>query len=185
MARIEYLNDVTGSLQEARGSDNRLNVSSRADSRSYYNSRDEGRTFALVFDHQTAAAAEESVYWQNTSTTRTLVISSIGLNCVQNARIKLKFVTGTATGGTAVTPVNMNKQSSNAAEATARVGAAADAIGNLTDAGDIDFAWVFTNGHEEMRLGDRVRLGQNDAIALEYVEGTSGDFAGVIFGYYE
>ena len=98
MARIEYVNSVTGSIQEARGTDNRLSVSSRTDSRSYYRSRDDGQAYSLVFDHQSAAAGEYSVYWQNTSTTMALVIDAIGFNAVQNARIKLWEVTGTAAG---------------------------------------------------------------------------------------
>ena len=39
MARIEYKNDGTRALEEAEGSAGRLNVSSRSDSRSYYNSQ--------------------------------------------------------------------------------------------------------------------------------------------------
>jgi hypothetical protein len=186
MARIEYINDVNGSFQEAHGSDNRLNVSARSDNRAYYNSRDSGRCFTLAYDHQSAVAGEYSIYWQNTDTTgRDLVISSVGLNSAEASRIKLQFVTGTAAGGTVVTPLNTNGGKSNAASATCRQGASGDAITGLTTAGTLDFAYVQATGHEEMRLTDRVRLGQNDAIALRYDEGTTGDFAGVIFAYYE
>ena len=185
MSRIQYLNDVTGSLQEAHGSDSRLNVSSRADGRAYYNSRDQGQCFTLVFDHQSAAAGEFSAYWQNTSADKELVISSVGLNSVEASRIKLHFVTGTAAGGSSGSPVNMNKVASKQAGSVARIGASGDAITGLTSAGLIDFAAVTATGHEEFRLSDRIRLGQNDAIALEYDEGTTGDFYGVIFGYFE
>ena len=40
-------------------------------------------------------------------------------------------------------------------------------------------------GHEEFRLDDTIRLGQNDAIAIEYEAGTTGDVAGVVFMYFE
>ena len=183
--RVEFKNDRTRALEEMEGSDGRANTSSRSDSRGYYNSRDEGRSFSVAFDHQTAAAGEYSIYWKNTSTNRDLVISAIGVNSVNASRIKLWFVTGTAAGGDAITPTNSNKISSNAAEATAREANAGDAITGLATDGLIDFVWVQATGHEQLRLDDRVRLGQNDAIAIEYDEGTSGDFGGVIFGYYE
>lgn len=185
MPRIDYINDVTGSLQEVRGSDSRLNVSARADARAYYNSRDVEQTYTVVFDHQGAAAAEYSVYWQNVSKTDTLVISSIGVNSVNASRIKLWFVTGTAAGGTVLTPTNTNKHSSSDADSLSRQGDSGDAISGLTTDGVIDFLAVGATGHEEFRLSDRLRLGQNDAIALEYDEGTTGDFWGVIYGYFE
>lgn len=184
--KLWFRNDKNRQLEEMEGSDGRANVSSRADPRPYYNSRDEGESYTVVFDHQSAVAGEYSTYWQNTSTDKKhLVISSIGVNSVQNARIKLWFVTGIASAGTAVTPLNTNKTSPNDAAANARQGASGSGIANLTTDGQIDFLFCPANGHEEFRLTDRVRLGQNDAIAIEYDEGTTGDFAGVIFGFYE
>lgn len=185
MARIEYKSDVDRGLQEAEGSDGRLNVSSRSDGRRYYNSRDVKKTFTAVFDHQSAAAGEYSMYIQNTSNTDELVISSIGLNSVQNSRIKLWFVKGTAAGGSVMTPVNTNHGSSNDADATARQGSSGSGVSGLTTDGIVDFAFVSANGHEEFRVDDTIRLGQNDALAIEYDEGTTGDFGGVIFMYFE
>lgn len=186
MARIEYKNDITRALEEAEGSDGRLNVSSRADTRAYYNSRDKEQTYSIAFDFQSAAAGEYGLYIKNTSSTKTLVVDSIGINSVEASRIKLWYVTGTAAAGTALTPTNMNKSSSNAADATVQEGAsAATGITGLTTDGLIDFAYITATGHEELRLKDRLRLGQNDAIALEYDEGTGGDFSGVCFVYFE
>jgi len=181
-----YSNDKTGSDERAKGSDNRGNVSSRSDSRSYYNSRDQGLTFSVVFDFQSAAAGEYGAYWKNDSTSKELVIDSIGVNSVEATRIKLWRVTGTAAGGTTVTPTNLNFTKSHLAEATAMEGAsAATGITGLTTVSIIDFVYVTATGHEEFRLDDRLRLGQGDAIALEYDEGTDGDVSGVIFGFYE
>jgi len=186
-----YQDDQNGGDGRVRGSDNRLNVSARADSRGYYNARDEGLTFSVPFDFQSAAAGEFGAYWLNVHPQGLqLVISHIGVNSVEASRIKLHFVTGTAAAGTAVTPVNGNKPSGNTAAAsgvtTAMEGAsAATGITGLTSDGLIDFLYIQATGHEEFRLDDRIRLGTNDAIALEYDEGTGGDFSGTIFGYYE
>lgn len=184
---IQFTSDNTGSLEKTKGSDSRLNVSARTDARSYYNSRDKGQTYSMVFDMQSAAAGEHVVYFVNTSTTGLVfVVDAIGVNSVEASRLKLWFVSGTAAAGNELTPTNLNRNSANAATATAREGgSAATGITGLTNEAIIDMAYVPATGHEEFRLKDRIRLGQNDAIAIEYDEGTTGDVSGVIFGYYE
>jgi len=185
MARIEYKNDKTRAIEEQEGSDGRANVSSRSDNRAYYNSRDAKQAYSVPYNHQSAAAGEFSLYIENTSSTKELVITSAGINAVEDGRIKLWFVEGIAAGGAALTPTNLNKGSSNDADAIIREGAAGDAITGLTTLGLIDFAAAPAMGHDEFRLHDTVRLGQNDAIAIEYDEGTTGDFYGVAFMYFE
>ena len=186
-SEIQFTSDSTGSLEKMQGSDGRANVSSRSDSRAYYNSRDKGQTFSIPFDFQSAAAGEFGVYFKNTSTTgKVFVVGAIGVNSAEASRIKLWFVTGTAASGTAVIPTNLNASSGNAATGTAMEGgSAATGITGLSEDGLIDFLYITALGHQEFRLNDRLRLSQNDAIALEYEEGTGGDFTGVIFGYFE
>jgi len=187
MARIDYKNDRTRASEEAEGSDGRLNVSSRADNRAYYNSRDEGQCYTMTFDHTAAADGQYSFYLQNTSTDKTLVVSSVGVNATNIARLKLWQVTGTAADGVARAPKNTNLTSPNDAAATALHDGGGTPISGLTVSGDeVDDVQLSANTHEELRLSDRVRLGQNDAIALEMDTGTStpGIF-GVIFFYFE
>ena len=64
-------------------------------------------------------------------------------------------------------------------------GSSATGITGLTSAGVIDCARAAAGSHQEFRLDDRLRLGQNSAIAIEYDSGADGDTDGVIFGYYE
>lgn len=184
MARIEFKNDKTKAIEEMEGSDGRANVSSRSDSRSYYNSRDRGLCFSLVWDDADAAAGDLICYWQNLRSDKELVITSVGVNAILASTVQLYFVTvGTPSGGNALTPTNLNKGSANDAPASSARGDAA--LSGLTEDGIIDSVQVQATGHEEMRLGDRIRLGQNDAIAIKYNVGTSGRCFGVIFGYYE
>jgi len=184
---IQYTNDSNGSLEKMKGSDSRANVSSRSDSRSYYNSRDKAQTYSMAFDFQSAAAGEFGFYFENNNTNGlTFVVDAIGINSVEAARIKLWYVTGTAAAGTLITPTNLNSASGNSAVATVMEGAsAATGITGLTTSGLIDFAYIQATGHEELRLDDRLRIAPNSAIALEYDEGTGGDFSGVVFGYFE
>jgi len=187
MARIEYINDVTGSLQEARGSDSRLNTSSRSDARSYYNSRDQEQAYTMPFDASLASTLVIA-YWKNTSTTNDLVISSIDVHPDAIAEVQLYFVTGTAADGTSVTPTNLNKSSSKDAASTSLESNAATEISGLTKDGLIDMLRVGAQEHGDFNLGDRVRLGQNDAIALYFGSTTTNvetKIAGAIYGYFE
>lgn len=188
MVRIEFVNDVTGSFQEAKGSDNRLNVSSRADDREYYNSRDEAQTYSIVWTHLAATDAEWSFYIKNTNTTKTLVLSTVGINTdTADSRFILWYVTGTAANGATVVPTNLNRVSSNAAIGTFLESAGGTAISGLTNSAKIDFVHLDANGHEEMHPAGRVRLGQNDAVALEYDENSAGtaDAGGSVYFYFE
>lgn len=184
--RTEYKNDRTRALEEAEGSDGRLNVSSRSDNRAYYNSRDEGLCFSVPFHFLSAASGEYAVYWKNTNVDKQLVISSVGINSAVDVRLKMAFVTGTASGGSNVVPTNLNRTASHAASAIAMEGAsAATGITGLTEEAVFDCLGVPANSHEEFRLTDRIRLGQNDAVAIEVDNTAGGDVWGVIFGYYE
>ena len=181
---IQYTADTGAGLEKAKGSNGRLNVSSRSDNRSYYNSRDASLAFSLVWDDASSAASDFILYWKNTDVTgRALVIESIGLNSEVAASFKLHVVTGTASGVT-VTPVCLNQAKPQAAQATA-VEAAGTAITGLTSTAVIDHASVAADGHEEFRLNDRLRLGSEGAIAIEYEQGAGGRTWGVVFGYYE
>ena len=104
---------------------------------------------------------------------------------------KIHFVTGVAASGTELTPVNLNKSSSKAAPddsvVMAMQGNASTPIASLTSADVIDRVGIEAVGVRSVfELGDLVRLGQGDAIAIEAEEvATTIDTYGVIFGYYE
>ena len=184
---IQYTNDVTGALERMQGSNGRANVSSRSDTRAYYNSRDEKQTYSIAYDFQSAAAGEYGVYLKNDSTTnQDIVISAITASTVQASRIKLWSVTGTAAGGTSLTPSNLNLASGNTATATAMEGgSAATGITGLTAGSLLAFGYVAATTQGSLDVKDTLRLGPNDAIALEYDEGTDGDMSGTILFYFE
>ena len=103
MAYIEFKNDRTRALEQLEGSDGRINVSARSDSRAYYISRDNGQAYSMTFNHPAAADGQYSFYMQNTATDKTLVIAHIGLNADNIARFKLWAVEGTVANGTSRT----------------------------------------------------------------------------------
>ena len=188
MGFLSYFSDVTKALQQVAGSDGRLNVSSRTDGRAYYISRDEGQAYAMTYEHSAAANGQYSFYLQNTSTTgKTLVISSVGVNTDNIARVKFHFVTGTAGDGVARVPANLNHDSQFEATVNALHDGGGTTISGLTVEGiPIDDIRLGANVHEELRLSDRIRLGQNSAVALELDTGTSTPLVhGVVFFYFE
>ena len=186
MAEIDYRSDKTRAHEKAEGSDGRLNVSSRADSRAYYNSRDEGQTYSFGFTFTAAEAGEFAAYFKNTSATLTFVPTEIVVGADVAGKVKLCFVSGTAAAGTTVTPTNDNRVSSNAASAIAMEGnSAATGITGLTSDALIETILYPASSSHSMAVSDSVRLGQNDAIAIEYDAGGTATIAGTILGFYE
>jgi len=189
--RIQYIDDVNGNFQEAHGSDGRLNVSSRQDERIYYNSRDKSQAYTMVFDDAACSAGDFNASLFNNSTTgQHLVIHSIGVNALALASFKLHQVTGTAAGGAvAAIPVNLNRaKASNSATVVASNVANSDSspITGLTSSQVLDHASVSASGHEEFRIADTIRLGQDQGIAIEMESGANATRVfGVIFFYFE
>ena len=193
MTQLTHESDVTGALEKVKGSDNRQNVSSRSDSRRYYNSRDRSETYSLVFDDANATTGDFIAYLRNNKTDgKTMVISAVGLNCAAaSSSFKLSVVTGTAGGGTAATPTNLN-QADKAKSATVTALITADSgvtpMSGLTEDKVIDHAGInAAYGHEEFRLDDTLRIGQDQAVAIELEYAAASDVRafGVIFFYFE
>lgn len=182
MPRIQYVNDETGSFQEAHGSDSRLNVSSRSDSRVFYVSRDNGQAYVLRIEDDDAVANDLIAYLRNDSKDKRLYITDIHLSSENAATFKLAFGDATAATGTSVTPVNLNKSSSNDADVTALGNGAVGGV-----AADTFFSTVRVGagGFEEWESKDALILGQNDSIVIEYDTGTTGDIEVDVFFFIE
>lgn len=182
MPRIQYINDRSGSFQETHGSDSRLNVSSRVDDRIFYTSRDQGQAYSLRIEDDDAAAADLVLYLRNDSKDKRLYITDIHFNSENAGTFKIGFGDATAATGTAVTPVNLNRSSSNDADATAFGNGAVGGV-----AASVFFATVRTpaNTFIEWESKDALILGQNDNVIIEYDTGTTGDIELDIFFFIE
>lgn len=183
MTQITYPNDQSGSIQIVHGSDGRMNVSSRSDGRSYYNSRDLKQTYSVVFDDADCDVGDVFFWLQNDNTTKELVVDSIGINATLAGSFKVQFEDGTLTGGSTLTPVNLNHGSSNNAVVTCRGNGL---LSTSVPDGVFDHVALAATGHEEIRLNDRVRLGQGDAFSILYDRGSANNIVeGVVFFYFE
>jgi len=181
MTQITFPGDVTGAIQITHGSDGRLNVSSRSDARIFYNSRDLGQSYVWASFDSAAAVDEYSIYVQNTSTSKNLVIKDISLSPGVAMTFKISTVTGTA-GGTGITGYNLNRNSGNAASANAFGDAA---VTGLTE--DTVVAVVMVPALQTVHLDthDALILGQNDNIAIECDVNAGGLVYIQIVGYFE
>jgi len=120
--------------------------------------------YAVISVDATAVANEETICVQNTSTSKDMIIEEIVISTDTTSQWRFKFVTGTAAGSSVLTPVNLNKGSSNTAAATCR---GDGAITGLTDDGDVALIRVAADTTHHHDFHEALRLGQDDAIAVE------------------
>ena len=193
MGLINFFKTGTGNeLSAAKGSDGRVNVSSRSDGRGYYNSRDESESYVMVFDDANAASSTTDfvAYLKNDKTNgKHLVIRSASVNCEVLSKISFHIVTGTATGGAAITPTNLNQAGvARSATVTARgpTDSSSSPLAGLTADKEVDHVNCVAGGHEEFRFLDQLRIGQDQAIGVRMDAGTDdSQVFGVIFFYFE
>jgi len=184
---IGFSNDVTNADEKMRGSDGRANVSSRSDTRAYYNSRDLQEAYSLVWDDASTGTGDYVLYWQNTDTTgKHLVITDVIISSQYGSDWQLQIVTGTAGGGSSATPSCLNRAAPRVAAATART-----AVSSTVTIGAIDViiehVAMGAREHAEMHMKDLLRLGQDGAIAIQCIlhDTTPGTTEGTVYGYYE
>lgn len=160
--------------------ENRLQVEAETNLRGFFKSRDDRRLFNAVFQDASAAAGNYVAYLKNTSTTRILVVDLVRVGAVNAAKWKFFKVTGTGSG-TTVTAVNMNFQSGIQPEATLL----ADNITGLTTSGEFATTRTPANTSQIVPFDDTLILGPQDAFAIEYDTGTTGEAAATVRFYYE
>jgi len=179
--KIQFSNDVTGAIEEAQGSDGRINTSSRINTRSFYISRDDGQVY--TFNSEFAANnGEEVIYIKNTSSTKKLHISSLILSAASEVDWDVFEVTSGTPAGTTITGKNLNLSSSNDASATSF--GDASVTGTLT--GDtISHARSSSATTVILTYGSALILGQNDDIAVTYGSSSSGEINVTIQGFFE
>lgn len=150
----------------------RLNVSAKTRDRMFYASRDEQQSFNTIMPSYSATAGEYVFYIKNTSSTKNMFIHSIEYHSVENVHWKVFQVTGTAAGGTTLTPSNLNLGSGRTAEVTAMGGGAT--ITGLVIGNQIGTHRTSAFGEAGMDFGQGLILAPNTAIVVEYDTGTTG-----------
>jgi len=186
---IEFTSDKTGSEEKMAGSDKRANVSSRSDSRRYYNSRDSSLSFSFALEDASIDVGEYLCYVKNNSTEFDMVLNASGINSQENSGWEFNRVSGTCTGGGDGTLVGLNSGGKAVvAPVTARLpsNSTSSPLAGLTDVETYDKLLLQAYGHEEFRFDDSIRIGQGQAVAIKKTRGTADNFAvGVVFVMFE
>ncbi len=186
---IVFANDVSNAEERVRGSDGRLNVSSRSDARAYYNSRDKQSFFSLSWDDASTATGDFVAYWKNTATDgRHLVIDRIEMSALAKYAF-WEVHTGnneTASGGAATTPFCMNVANSLTAPATART-ADSSTVATVTQNLLVATGFHSATSPAIIRFEDTLRLGQEQSIIVSCnaIETSTTRTFGTVYGYYE
>lgn len=172
----------TGSNAGISPTGNRLNTSARQDGRLYYVSRDNGDAYT-VFSIDTGQGADEHpLYFKNTSTTQKFYVSSISVAGADLGIYSVIKATGTATGVSALTPVNLNLTSGNTASATVR--GDGDVTG-FTPGVVIANIAIVADSYGILDFHDALVLGQGDAIAVHCRIGGTGESTITLTGFFD
>lgn len=177
MTTIEY-STPRGAKEVVHGSDARLDVSARADDRSFYVSRDNGQLYCLRIEDDNAQVNDIVAYLRNDSPNLSVFIRDIHFSSELAATIKIAYGDSTTATGTSVTPVNLNKTAQHAADVTALGNGA---VGGVTAA--TFFSSMRVPANTTFVYHEVIILGQNDNIIIEYDTGSDGDIEIDIFFY--
>ena len=150
----------------------RLNVSAKTRDRLFYISRDDQLAFNAVMPTFNAASGNYVYYLKNTSSSRNIFIHTVEFHSVEAVAWRVWVVTGTAAGGTSITPTNLNLGSGRLAEATVMGGGAT--ITGLTLGAQLGVHRTQALGEASMNWGEGLILAPNTAIMIEYDTGTTG-----------
>ncbi len=160
------IEDGTGSgFQTQVNSDNRLATDAVQKTEEHFLNEDRGKVWTLPFEDVTLAAVNDIFfYFKNTSSTVHYNITSIRIASDAVGQVKLLVVSGTAAGGTNITPVNRNLGSSSSVSGIIQSGAD---ITGLTDDGILGFMQLDTIDRQfKLGFGSEIIITPNMAVAL-------------------
>lgn len=161
---------------------NRLMTAAETNLSGHFVSRDEGLAFNTVGVDSSSEADDHVFYFQNTSPTRDFFVDLMRFQAVNAALWKVFVATGTAAGGSELTPTSLNLSSGAVAEATAR---GSGAITGVTAGSLIAVARNAAAAAVDVPFDDVLILGTNDAFVVEYDTGTTGASEVLMRGYYK
>ena len=173
------IEDGTGlGFQTKVNSDNRLAIDAVQKSEEHFTNEDRGKVWTLPFENIDPADADDIFfYFKNTSSTVHYNLTSIRIASSVVGQVKLLVVSGTASGGTDITPVNRNLGSSNVVTASVQTGSD---ITGLTDDGTLGFIQLDTVDRQfKLGFGSEIIITPNKAIVLIW-EPATGILTGTI-----
>lgn len=166
----EQIRDGTGSGKLAKvNTYNQLVTRAISGSVEHWVNHDQGLCYNLLFDQTPTGAGDCFLYVKNTSSDYDVVIE--GFTCAvgsaEQILVKLND-TGTPSGGSTATPVNLNSGSGNSAVGTFQTG---NDITGLSGGSTADKIWFTSAGTESYNFEQDMVLGVNGVFTLYAVTG--------------
>ena len=184
---MAIIQDGKGSGRSAAVSvDQRLDVSSRVNSRSFYVSRDQQQTYNCISELSGASSGDYVFYIKNTSQDSNLFVGHIEFHSENAARWNIWHVEGNAIGYE-IEPSNLNLGSGNLSDTISYGGNQDDLSQSVSGITNIKRIGIHRNsalGEGEMEYGDSLVLTPSTAIAVEYI-GTTGEVEVDCFYHFE
>lgn len=159
------ITDGTGSGYKAKvNSDQELEVRATTINRAEWENHNNQRAYAVYFSQAAAnSGANECLGYIKNTSDDDMVIDEIAVHSVAADTIYVSKVTGTAAGGSAITPVNMHLGSGKTAVATTMQHTA---ITGLTDAGRLLNLYLAANAFLIRTPKATIAIEKNSAIGV-------------------
>lgn len=156
---------------------NRAIVLAQTEALDYHINVDNGKVWSIPFEDLNPAGANDYVVYIKNTGDKDLRVSDIRVSCSAASQVEIHTVTGTASGGTAITPVARNLNSGQVPSATIESGTD---ITGLTNAGIIFFInCPVADTQYHIRTSSNINITKGKAIAL-LVENGSADLTGIV-----
>lgn len=148
----------------AVNSENEIEVRAQVTGRAEWVCHNKEQAYAMYFSQaQANSGGNECLGYIKNTSDDDLVIDEISLYTTAADHIYISKVTGTAAGGSAITPVNLNIGSGKTAPCTTMQHTA---ITGLTDAGRLVHIYLAANGMVVREMETSILIRKNSAIAL-------------------
>lgn len=177
------IDDGTGTNGSARVDKERLFVDSVIKTKDQDINERTGKSWVIPFEGLNPAGADDYVVYIKNTGDNNLVASSVRLSCDTAAsQIEFQAVSGTAAGGSDITPVSKTVGSSASPSATIQSGTD---ITGLSNDGVLDFIQcAVVNTQYSIESGSKIIIPKGKAVAL-LVETATANLTGVISIYEE
>ena len=175
------IDDGTGAGYKAHVTDeNKLRVYSTVETEISFESEFNGRAFSWSNVSYDYAAGDTVLLVKNTSTTLNLIVDHIHIYAGSISEVVVHCPTCASPTGTAVTGVNMNRQSGRVAESTAIADETTNTQANVIARHVCPGSG---NGGIDIELDGALILGLNDCIAIDFTDEGASAYVN-IEGYY-
>ena len=178
---MSIIRDGNGTGKSAKvNSENRLDVESITRPIDQHINELYAKSFSLPFDAIDPTGADDYFFYFKNTGTKNLHITDVRIRSTVAGTVEIHAVSGTASAGTTVTPVNRTIGNSNSLTATIETGVN---ITGLTNDGVIFYQRLDTADEEKhLKTSSHIILPPGQAIALLW-DAATGALSGVVSAY--